>query len=191
MKTLFTLLATLTALNAFAQSEPALVDVPSDDMIAQSLEINGKPGVLATATLVKSEGEDIGTIMITHQVEYDIRHFVGAMSDSLFTINPNLPGYTVLEKNAAGSLLIKSTNDSTGRERWSRTLTVAYRDNQYKIIGFTYSSIDTISNKKENCDYNLQTRKGKNNGKSVSISTRSIAFNGFMDTEKHFTCKGW
>lgn len=191
MKTLFTLVAVFAAVSSFASPDPRLEDVPSPDQIAQSIEFTGKPGVHATATLVKTEGDDFGSIMITHQREYDVAYYVGAMSDSLFGTNPALPGFTTLSKNAAGSLLISSENDSTGRDRWSRTLTVAYRNGSYKIIGFTYRSIDTITMKTEECDYNLMTKRGYNKGRAVKISTEAIEFNKFMDSEKEFTCKGW
>lgn len=181
----------LTSLSSFAGNEPRLVDVPSPDQIAQQIDFNGKPGVTATATLVKTEGEDFGSIMITHQREYDVAHYVGAMADALFTLNPALPGYTTLSKNAAGSLLIQSDNDSTGRERWHRTLTVAYRKNEYKVIGFTYSSIDTATGKQDECDYNLNTLKGVRNGKAVRLSTAAMNFNKFQDSEKLFSCRGW
>ncbi|MFL5783855.1 MAG: hypothetical protein ACJ76H_04535 [Bacteriovoracaceae bacterium] len=190
MKTFIVLIAMLASAHSFSQSEPVLVDVPSDDQIAQSLDFTGKPGVIVTATMVKTDG-DYGSLMITHKKPNDVRYYVGAMNDTLFQLNESLAGYTTLDKNAAGSLLINSANDSVGRDRWSRTLTVAYRNNKYLIVGYTYSSIDTYTMKSEECDYNLQTKKGTRNKKAVRIATGSIDLNKWVDAEKFFTCKGW
>lgn len=190
MKKTIAALAVLTSLSSFAGNEPRLVDVPSPDQIAQQIEFTGKPGVHATATFVKTEGDEYGSIMITHQREYDVAHYVGAMADALFTHNPALAGYTTLSKNAAGSLLIQSEND-LGRDRWTRTLTIAYRKGEYKVVGFTYSSYDAFNGKSDECDYNLSTLKGVRNGKQVKLSTAAINFNGFRDSEKLFSCKGW
>ena len=191
MKSFLMLIATLATTTAFAQSEPVLMDVPADDQVVQSIEFKGRPQRVVSATLVKSEDANYGTIMITHQKASDVRHFVGAMSDVEFTVNESLPGFTTLEKNAGGSLVITSTNDTFGRDRYTRKLTVAYRDNQYKIIGFTLFALDTITMKSDECDYNLQTLKGKKNGKAVSIKTRSMSFEKFVETEKSYSCKGW
>ncbi len=191
MKSLLMLIATLATTTAFAQSEPVLMDVPSDDQVVQSIEMKGRPQRVVTASLVKSEDSNYGTIMITHQKANDVRHFVGAISDVEYTVNESLPGMTKLEKNAGGSLIITSTNDSFGRDRYSRKLTVAYRDNQYKIIGFTLYTLDTANMKSQECDYNLQTLKGTKNGKAVSIKTRSISFEKFVEDEKSYSCKGW
>ena len=191
MKALITIIATLATATAFAQSEPVLMDVPADDQVVQSVDMKGRPDRVVTATLVKSEDANYGTIMITHQKPNDVRHFVGVMSDVEYTVNESLPGFTTLEKNAGGSLLIKSVNDTFGRGRYSRTLTVAYRDNQYKIIGFTLYTLDTLNMKSDECDYNLQTGKGKRNGKDVKIATKSISFAKFEENEKSYSCKGW
>ncbi len=191
MKSFLMLIATLATTTAFAQSEPVLMDVPADDQIVQSIEFKGRPDRVVSATLVKSEDANFGTIMITHQKASDVRHFVGAMSDVEYTVNESLPGFTTLEKNAGGSLVITSTNDTFGRDRYTRKLTVAYRNNQYKIIGFTLYTLDTMNMKSDECDYNLQTQKGKKNGKAVSIKTRSMSFEKFVENEKSYSCKGW
>ncbi len=191
MKSFITIIATLATVTAFAQSEPVLMDVPADDQVVQSVSMKGRPDRVVTASLVKSQDENFATLMITHQKPNDVRHFVGAMNDTEFGVNESLAGFTTLEKNAGGSLLIKSANESFGRDRYSRTLTVAYRDNQYKIIGFTFYHLDTFNMKSDNCDYNLQTGKGNRNGKAVKISTKSISLEKFEENEKSYSCKGW
>jgi hypothetical protein len=190
MKAFLVLIAMVASTQSFCQTDPVLTDIPSDDQVAQSVDFSGRPGVIATAALVKTDG-DYGSLLITHKKANDMRLYVGAINDTLLQLNESLAGYTTLDKNPAGSLLINSANDSVGRDRWSRTLTVAYRNNRYLIVGYTYSSIDTYTMKSENCDYNLLTKKGTNGKKAVSIKTGSIDLNKWVDSEKFFSCKGW
>lgn len=73
-----------------------------------------------------------------------------------------------LETNGKGSLLIKSENDAIGRDRWSQTLTVVYRNKEFLIGGVSYTSRDTLDpNAGGSCDLNLLTGKGLRNGKPV------------------------
>ena len=60
-----------------------------------------------------------------------------------------------------GSLLVKSMNDSVGRERWFQTVTIAYRKGRYLLAGITYDWYDTLDPANTGtCDLNLLTGKG-------------------------------
>lgn len=73
-----------------------------------------------------------------------------------------MAGFTPrLEIAANGSLLVQSANEGLGRGRWNATLTVAWRDGAYRVVGYTLSWYDTLE--PENfgtCDLNLLTGKG-------------------------------
>jgi len=60
-----------------------------------------------------------------------------------------------------GSVKVHSQNDSIGRYRWSQVLTIAFRQGQYRVAGFTYSWRDTL-NLPDNgtCDLNLLSGRG-------------------------------
>ena len=59
-----------------------------------------------------------------------------------------------------GSLALISHNDSMGRNRWERRLTLAYRDRQFLVAGYTYRYYDTINLEDTGeCDYNLLAGK--------------------------------
>jgi hypothetical protein len=73
-----------------------------------------------------------------------------------------------LETNGKGSLLIKSENEAIGRDRWSQTLTIVYRNKQFLIGGVSFTARDTLDlNAGGSCDLNLLTGKGVRNGKPV------------------------
>ena len=74
-----------------------------------------------------------------------------------------------LSVNGRGALVIASQNDSIGRDRWHMTLTVAFRDGQYRVIGLTRDARDTLDPAAgSRCDLNLATGKGTANGRPVT-----------------------
>jgi hypothetical protein len=79
-----------------------------------------------------------------------------------------------LERTNKDSLLIKSENSAIGRDRWSQKLTVAYRNNEFILAGYTYESYDTLDPKAgKSCDVNLLTGKGEKNGKLISVAKKA------------------
>lgn len=92
-------------------------------------------------------------------------------------------------KTPYGSIIIGSQNSAIGRDRWEQKLTIAYRDNQLILAGFTYSFYDTLDTENYgNCDLNLLTGKGLTNEKTISfrsvftpLSTYSDQSNNFID----------
>ncbi len=60
-----------------------------------------------------------------------------------------------------GSLEVISMNEAIGRNRWNQVLTIAFRDDIFKVAGFTYSWYDTLDLENQGvCDINLLTGKG-------------------------------
>lgn len=57
-----------------------------------------------------------------------------------------------------GSLQVTSSNWGVGRHKWEMTLTVAYRDGQYRVAGLTFGEVDTLVEYSSfSCDANLLT----------------------------------
>jgi hypothetical protein len=78
-----------------------------------------------------------------------------------------------LETNKKGSLIVTSTNDSIGRNRWTQKLTIIYKNNMFVVAGYTYVAYDTLDPKyRLNCDVNLLTGRGEKNGKSFKSSSK-------------------
>lgn len=95
-----------------------------------------------------------------------------------------------LETNGKGSLLIKSANDSIGRDRWSQTLTIVYRNKQFLIGGIAYEARDTLDPKAGgSCDLNLLTGKGVRNGKPVDGKSAPIRLADWSDDKLPKECR--
>ncbi len=86
-----------------------------------------------------------------------------------------------------GSVLLRSMNDSIGRNRWHLTLTIAHRQGAYKVVGYTYDWYDTLDLANSGkCDLNLLTGRGfltKGNSAKTSVQTslRPIPVTDFKD----------
>jgi hypothetical protein len=81
-----------------------------------------------------------------------------------------------LETNKRGSLIVISGNEAIGRDRWTQKLTIAYRNNVFLVVGYTYVAHDTLNpNYELNCDVNLFNGKGIKNGKRFRSSARAVA----------------
>lgn len=66
-----------------------------------------------------------------------------------------------LDATAAGSLQVTSSNWGVGRHKWEMTVTVAYRDDAFRIAGVTFAEVDTlVENSARQCDVNLLSGRG-------------------------------
>ncbi|MBO6639529.1 MAG: hypothetical protein JJ920_17330 [Roseitalea sp.] len=77
---------------------------------------------------------------------------------------------------ASGSLLLKSGNEAIGRNRWNQTVTLAWRDNDLLVAGFTYGFHDTLDlDANGGCDINILTGNGisTDNGRDSRVSLGS------------------
>lgn len=105
-------------------------------------------------------------------------------------IVPNLVwgAYEMAGQNASlealpnGSFVIISHNDGIGRDRWEQRLTVAYRNNEFAVAGYTYTAYDTLNpDASQACDINMLTGKGKANDKPVAIPGKLIYLRDWKD----------
>lgn len=66
-----------------------------------------------------------------------------------------------LDVAANGSVRLTSMNEAIGRNRWSQTLTIAFRQGTYRVAGFTYAWRDTLDlDAWGSCDLNLLNGRG-------------------------------
>lgn len=174
-------------------SENYLVDGMDPDSVVQSVKFTGQPGFEAEAGIVRNgEGEEL-SLVILHNRSGDVRKEMVLDNRNLgLTVDGMAGTESSLAVAPGGSLQIKQMNDSVGRYRWERTLTVSFRNGQYVISGFTYSDRDTLDpNTGGSCDYNLLTGRGKRNNKNVKVKANPPALKGAGEAEKFFSCKGW
>ncbi|MBK4214810.1 hypothetical protein JJJ17_02600 [Paracoccus caeni] len=60
-----------------------------------------------------------------------------------------------LEVSERGSLLVKSEQIAAGRAAWEQTLTLAWRDGELRVAGFTINQWDRVNAGSSVCDWNL------------------------------------
>lgn len=91
-------------------------------------------------------------------------------------------------KTSNGSIIIGSQNSAIGRNRWEQKITIAYRDNQLIVAGFTYSFYDTLDTENYgNCDLNLLTGNGFKNEKPVKFENNIMTISEFISTGQDFS----
>lgn len=94
-----------------------------------------------------------------------------------------------IEALPSGSLLIISHNDSVGRDRWEQKLTVAYRNFEFVVAGYTYSSYDTLDpDNTAQCDLNVLTGKGNSNDKPVATKGELVLLKDWNDDRGQKAC---
>ncbi len=81
-----------------------------------------------------------------------------------------------------GSIAITSQNDAIGRDRWHQTLTLAYRNNNFVVAGYTYDSRDTLEpDNSHSCDYNVLTGKVTKDGKTLKADAKTVSIQDWQD----------
>lgn len=120
--------------------------------------------------LYEQEDEDAAVDFFIRETENYTLAYAATLAEPIWSglMSGTIPSLGV---NDAGSLLIKSENIAIGRSRWEQILTIAYRQNALRVVGFTYKWYDTL-NLEDNrqCDINLLS------GKAV------LEINGASDT---------
>ncbi|WP_426230009.1 hypothetical protein [Pararhizobium sp. DWP3-4] len=102
------------------------------------------------------------------------------------TMAGRAPSITALEN---GSILITTHNDSVGRDRWEQKLTVAYRNFDFVVAGYTYTSYDTLDpDNTTECDFNVLTGKGKSSGKPVATKGEIVLLKDWSDDRGQKVC---
>lgn len=87
-----------------------------------------------------------------------------------------------LSVNARGSLVAMFENGSIGRSRWRQQLTIAFRQGELVVAGYTYAARDTLDPRYGgNCDINFLSGKGTRNGKVVAVSSGPVPLAAWSD----------
>lgn len=98
-----------------------------------------------------------------------------------------LPG---LEALANGSFVVTSQNEAIGRNRWSKRVTIAFRNGAFIVAGYTYSDYDTLEpGNTTNCDLNLLSGKGILNEKAISFKAIRQTVVDWVDYSGFQLCK--
>jgi hypothetical protein len=164
-------LATIAALTCLAASARAAE--PDYSRILSAVTLSFEGGDIDRAVLV--ENGDSGADLYLYRALEPARDLATPVKPALVKKNAAWSGAMwgtrpALETNAKGSLLIKSENAGIGRNRWSQTLTIVYRNKELVVAGLTREAYDTLEpNASHSCDLNFLSGKGKKDGKPVDV----------------------
>lgn len=95
-----------------------------------------------------------------------------------------------LERAPNGSILLKSSHVGIGRSPHEQTLTIAYRNGTYQVVGITRASWDRLDpDAATRCDINLLTGRGVVNSRPVRRTARAMAVTAWnMETSLPAGC---
>lgn len=104
-------------------------------------------------------------------------------ADGVFGQEPSLKAV------GKSSIAVHSQNSAIGRDRWDQTLTVAYRNKQFVVAGYTYNHYDTLDpNAAGSCDYNALTGKLQKDSKDVKAEPRVLSIAEWNDDTGQTIC---
>lgn len=183
------LTALLTAQSvAAADFDPArIVDAAVGDWNG-----DGKPDLALIAEAADDADDDQLGIYIYLRDDHDLLRLAASApakiwgstaADGIYGQEPSI--------KAAGksSIAIHTQNSAIGRDRWEQTLTLAYRNNQFVVAGYTYSHYDTLDpDAGGSCDYNALSGKLQKDGKDQQAEARTIAIADWKDETGQSIC---
>lgn len=153
-----------------------------DELFDAAIGDFNRDGRLDLAVLVQSDSDDADSslfIYLREDAEVGVLSLAFSGPDMLWGTGGSRRFFgqvPSLQAMANGSLAVTEQNYGIGRERWSSTITVAWRDARFVVAGYTYLSFDTLQEEEPlDCDLNLLTGRGKVNDRDVSFASRTIA----------------
>jgi len=76
-----------------------------------------------------------------------------------------------LRTTKSGALQVYSENTAVGRDKWERTMTLAFRNGHFVVSGLTLSAYDALDPKGGgSCDINFLTGKAKAGRKTIKVA---------------------
>ncbi|MCJ8053684.1 hypothetical protein GB928_017630 [Shinella curvata] len=178
----------LAAAVVFSIALPAAAlaaDFPADRIVAMATGDWNKDGAADLAVIATpgdDSGDDNGLYVYLAKPEENRLTLVRSLPNSVWG---NLTMYGQEPEVAAlanGSFTLTTKNDSVGRDRWRQSLTIAYRNFDFIVAGYTYSSYDTLNpDGGSECDLNVLTGKGKSNGRPVAGQAQFVLLKDWQD----------
>lgn len=170
----------LPAVSVLAQSFPA------ERIVAGASGDWNKDGATDLALLVApgSDDEVVGIYLYITESDRGLLRLVTAAPDKVWG-NTRLDGLygrdPAITALANGSIAVMSQNSTIGRDRWEKTLTLAYREGRFIVAGYTYSYYDTIDSDSGSCDYNVVTGKLTRDETARSVAPRTVSIADWTD----------
>ncbi len=178
----------LPACTAMAQ------EFPADRIIAAATGDWNKDGAQDLALLV-APGDDSDMISIDIFLQSDDHKllkpaakardkiFGNYSHDGLYGNDPDIKAL------GNGSIAVTSQQSAIGRNRWEQTLTIAYRNGDFVVAGYTYSYYDTLDpDSAGKCDYNVLSGKAMVNDKPVKVAPKTIKIENWDEEKDRGPC---
>jgi hypothetical protein len=157
----------------------ALADpIDTDNIVAAVTGDFNKDGAQDLALLVRGDGDmDLRFFLQDKDGQY-LKPAGAALGKVWGTAQPDgvVGQEPELKALPNGSLQVITKNGAIGRDRWNQTLTLAYRNTDFIVAGFTYSYYDTLDEANNgDCDLNVLTGKGVANVPDGKGGSKKIA----------------
>ncbi|WP_283194789.1 hypothetical protein [Rhizobium sp. AN80A] len=183
----------ILALTSSANSAWADQIEPAAIIAAATGDWNGDGGSdLALLVAPPEPSNDVGIYLYLRDKNHALQRLV-TMAPGKIWGNTRLDGMLgqdpSIEARPGGSIAVSSQNSAIGRSRWEQTLTIAYRDEQFVVAGYTYSYYDTLdTDDTGQCDYNILTGKVMAKGKASTVEPKTIAVGDWQDEVGQKAC---
>lgn len=147
---------------------------------------DGTPDLAIVAAPGDDSRDDAGLYIYLAQPEANRLTLALALPDTVWgnlQVSGQEPELAALPN---GSMTLVTKNDSIGRDRWRQTLTIAYRNFDFIVAGYTFSSYHTVAvdgaeNETHDCDLNILTGKGKMDGRDIAGKPQFVLLKDWKD----------
>lgn len=104
----------------------------------------------------------------------------------------NMMGNTAeLRQTQKGALQIYSENMAIGRDKWERTMTLAFRGGHFVVAGLTLTAFDDLNpNSAISCDLNFLSGVGKSGRKTLKVAAGGIPVEKWTEDMIPKACQG-
>lgn len=189
MKSLIAVLVLSAALPAAAGA----ADFPAERILAMASgdwNKDGVPDLAIVATADEDSGNDSGLYVYLAKPEEGRLTLALSLPNTVWGSPPIMAGQEPeLAALANGSFTLVTKNESIGRDRWRQTLTIAYRNFDFIVAGYTFSSYDTLNpDGGSKCDLNVLTGKGKALGQPISGQAQFVLLKDWKDGIARSVC---
>lgn len=191
------LLIPLLLTASMASSTASAEDFPADRVVAAAAGDWDKDGTPDLALVVRPTDEsdvDNGLYIYLHKTNEARLALAASLPNTLWGSMMMSGQEPELVAMANGSLQVITKNETIGRERWRQTLTVAYRNFDFIVAGYTFSGYDTVEmdengeNRTKSCDLNVLTGKGKADDKPVTAKAAFVLLKDWDDAIGQKAC---
>ena len=171
----------------------AAADFPADRIVAAASGDWNRDGAMDLAIIARpaeDSGDDNGLYVYLADATASRLELVLSLPNSVWgglTLYGQEPELAALSN---GSFTLSTKNDAVGRDRWRQTLTIAYRNTDFIVAGYTFSGYDTLGpdSAGRECDLNVLTGKGKMNGRPVAGKPSFALLRTWKDSDGQTAC---